>query len=295
MKHPLRLATVSAITLAVSLPLAAQGVTPTHTFETPMVFSPFSGQVIFATMIAPPVGENIWGTDLHISWTPSNDQAPELFGMELSTNSLESGSSGDWVLTGAGFGWSGGPGTYTADVSTAMFNGTLASGLPGFPATFNLNLDAVGFGGLWGAIGVDSKLVFHLGPRMQADVPSVSLAAGGTQTLDLSAGPTVGPGKLYFVLGSATGTSPFVIDGVNVPLQPDGYTNLSLTLANQGLFGNTLGVFGESGEATAQLTIPAGLSASLAGTVLHHSVLVIDTGAGSILSASNAVDLLLLP
>ena len=296
MRHPLLslLAPLGVLFLS-GLPAAGQGLTPTHTFETPLGFTSFSGEVIFATMIAPPAGETILGAELHITWTTDGTQSAALFGMHL-TAPLESGKSPQWDITGADMGWGSAAGTYSAVVSTDLLNGTLVGGPFGFPPTLDLGLEAAGGGGLWGTMGPGSKIVFELGPSVTADVPAISLATGGTQQLVLNAGPTVGPGLFYLVAGTSSGTGPGLdLGGVHVPLNVDPYTQMSLAGANGPLFTNTLGVLDAQGKGSAMLNIPAGTNPSLAGLTLHHSMVVADPSTGTVLSASAAVPLLLAP
>lgn len=147
-------------------------------------------------------------------------------------------------------------------------------------------------GGLWGTIGSASKILFFLGPRMTGDVSSVPLSAGGTQVLDLSAGPTVGPGLLYLVAGSMTGSAPgFSLGGVHVPLVIDAYTMLTVNSANQGPFVGTLGLLDGTGQGSASIAVPAGTAPSLAGATLHHAMILVNLAQGAVLSASNPVEL----
>ncbi len=297
MQIPIRPALLGAVALlSVAPALVAQGVTPTHRFETPLGFDPFNGEVTFATMIGPPEGETILRTDLIIDWTPNGAQPASAFGMKLRTSMLESGPSPTWTITGAGLGWGSAPGTHSATTSTNFFNDTLVSGLPGFPTVFDLTLEAAGGGGLFGAIGPQSKLVFLLGPRLAGDVASVSLSSGGAQTLDVSAGPTVGPGLLYLVVGSASGTTPALqLDGVVVPLVPDAYAQWSLGSPNAGPFVGTLGFLDGSGTASAQIVVPPSSNPALAGLVLNHAALIVDPVQGRLLSATNPLALTLAP
>lgn len=293
--HLTPLLTVVALA-AVPLGLAtAQTVTPTHSTEMPLVLSPFTGSVVFGTLVGPTPGENVWGTELHLRWTTNSEQPASDFGLHLSTNDLAQGPSGELELTGADLGWSG-LGTFDAVVSTDLFDGTLISGLPGFPSTFDLVMEKAGGGGLWGVLDpVATMIVYHHGPRMEADVPGVSLSAGGTQTLDLNAGPTVGPGTIYLVAGSASGTTPFGYQGISIPLVPDAWSIFTAQAANLGPFVNTLGFLDEQGRATAAIAVPAATDGSLAGITLHHAMLGFDPGTLDLTMASNAVDLLLQP
>ena len=106
----------------------------------------------------------------------------------------------------------------------------------------------------------------------------VSLAGGGTQTLELIAG-SGGPGAIYLVLGSASGTSPGLpLDGYVLPLVPDNWTDLTIAQANIGVFGNTFSVFDAQGRATATLTIPGGQNPFLSGLVFNHTFVRIVVG-----------------
>lgn len=131
--------------------------------------------------------------------------------------------------------------------------------------------------------------VFDLAPLGGAPA-SVSLALGGMVAFDLDAGH-LHAGKLYVVLGSASGTVPGVpiAPGVLLPLNPDAY--LTYTLANPGappLVGG-VGMLGAGGAAAATLVLPAGLPGTLAGLTLQHAFLVYHPLTASWKFASNAV------
>jgi hypothetical protein len=130
-----------------------------------------------------------------------------------------------------------------------------------------------------------------LAPPLVADVTSISLSAGGSQGLTLSAPSSAG--EVYWVLGTASGTLPGIaIEGLVVPLNYDAYTGLTLSIPNQGIFVGTLGLLDGAGGASAAVVFPAGISPSLAGTTLHHAFVTIGT---SLTFASNAVPLTLTP
>jgi hypothetical protein len=124
---------------------------------------------------------------------------------------------------------------------------------------------------------------------------SVSVSGGGRHELFLAAGPERA-GHLYFVLGSATGTSPSTPlgGGFDAPLVPDGYTSFTLSSFNANQLQQTLGFLGPDGGAHAALELPAGSLPSLAGTTLHHAFLTWD-GAGALSFVSNAESVDLLP
>jgi len=131
-------------------------------------------------------------------------------------------------------------------------------------------------------------------PALRADTGTVSLTTGGAQQLDLFAGPAFA-GKLYFVLGSATGTSPgLTLGSVNIPLVFDPYFGITLNAPNSPLLSPSLAVLGPKGEANCHFTLPPGISSSLAGLTLHHAFVVIDIpGDQSVTFASNAVSVIL--
>jgi len=130
---------------------------------------------------------------------------------------------------------------------------------------------------------------------LAADVDSLSISAGGAQTLSLDAGTDNG-GLTYLVLGSTNGTLPGIPFGeVVLPLNFElDYFWFTATHPNQGPLVDTLGVLDGNGQGQAQIQImPGMLSPSLAGTVAHHAYLVFE-GSNAVF-ASNATSLTLLP
>lgn len=147
------------------------------------------------------------------------------------------------------------------------------------------------------SLGQNDAILWHMNPKsLVADNTSLSLAAGGTQTLTLEAGLSHA-GLLYLILGSASGTSPgLFVNAVSLPLNLDGYLLWSLSSAGTGLFQGTLGFLDASGGGTASLSVPAGASPSLIGLTLHHAGLVFDVSSGlQAVFATNAEPLSLLP
>ncbi|MEX1024651.1 MAG: hypothetical protein WD226_06190 [Planctomycetota bacterium] len=130
---------------------------------------------------------------------------------------------------------------------------------------------------------------------LEADTIEISVAAGGTQQLALDAGPAFG-GRVYFVVGSAHGTSPgFSFGGAFLPLVFDAYTTATIRDANTGAYNNTLGVLDANGEASASLVLPALSAPALAGISVHHAFVAFDPGFPSIGFVSNPVSLRLVP
>ena len=130
---------------------------------------------------------------------------------------------------------------------------------------------------------------------LTTDRLEASLAQGSVTSFALNAGAQHG-GESYLLAGSASGTQPgFALDGVLVPLQPDAYLNLTIVKANQPPFGSTLGQLDPGGAGAASLTLPAGLTPSLAGLTLNHAWIAFDPAGFIATAASNPVPLALLP
>lgn len=129
---------------------------------------------------------------------------------------------------------------------------------------------------------------------LATDLAEVSVAAGGQQTLLLTADASLGL-QIYFVLGSASGTQPGVtLDGLHLPLQVfDPYFLASVSQPNQEPFVNTVSLLSPSGTASASIVVPPGLP-GLAGLTLHHAYVVFADDL-AVAFASNAVSLALLP
>jgi hypothetical protein len=130
---------------------------------------------------------------------------------------------------------------------------------------------------------------------LMPDVSSVSLSAGGTQTLFHGYG-AAHAGDVHVVLGSTLGWNPgFALDGVPLPLFFDAYTLFTAQTPNAAPLGNSLGVLGAQGDAVSTFGLPAGFSPSLAGATLFHASLVWSPVTFQTVRASNAVPVLLVP
>src|SRR5262245_12289967 len=127
------------------------------------------------------------------------------------------------------------------------------------------------------------------GQTLTGNTTTINLLVGGTQTLDLNAGPAFA-GALYIVLGSVSGTSPgFPAGAFTLPLNLDGYFLFTLLNPNTGLLSNSLGFLGPAGTAQASFNIPPGTDPSLAGLVVDHAYGIVDPFTGGVLGVSNAV------
>ena len=133
-----------------------------------------------------------------------------------------------------------------------------------------------------------------VGPEPLTGTPAaISIATGGAHTFTLDAGPSHG-GRLYWIFGSLTGTAPGVsLGSVFVPLNPDPYTDITITLANSAVLATTRGILDAQGMAQAALHVPVINDPTAVGVVLHHAYLVYDANANYYL-ASNPVRLQLV-
>ena len=127
---------------------------------------------------------------------------------------------------------------------------------------------------------------------LSADVGTISLSAGGTQTLSLDAG-SAHAGESFVVAGSLAGTLPgFDVGGVHVPLNQDAYFQLTLNLGGVPPFIGFAGTLDANGKGTAQFSLPPGTPGVLAGLTIHHAFATLAPGVNF---ASNAVSVSLLP
>ena len=92
------------------------------------------------------------------------------------------------------------------------------------------------------------------------------------------------------MLGSTSGTAPgFTVNGVNIPLNIDGYTISLLTSVGTGPFTDWVGVLDAQGNATASFPLPP--LPVLAGINMNHAYFTVHPALGTVSYASNAVPL----
>ena len=128
-----------------------------------------------------------------------------------------------------------------------------------------------------------------MGVALRADLHRLSLRRAGTQNLTLNAG-AIHANRSYWIFGSVTGTWPGItLGGVPIPLNPDVYTDVTLTAANTLLLSKFKGTLDANGAATASFNVPSGLP-PLGSVTLHHAFIVYDAQ-GRFYLASNAVPL----
>ena len=102
--------------------------------------------------------------------------------------------------------------------------------------------------------------------------------------------------KRYLIAGSASGTFPGTLrEATRVPLNFDAYSELVIERANGNHYRGFSGYLNAQGKATAKLTMPPSESTQLVGHVYHHAAVVIDPKTGTVIEATNPVEVLLLP
>jgi len=158
------------------------------------------------------------------------------------------------------------PGTYTLSISNVSANvirqGGLAPGLPFVP------VDEA-------SAGTVTSLTINV-TAFDSSPATVSVGSGGSQSLNLNAGPCNG-GRFYLVLGSVTGTTPGLPlgGGVILPLNADAYFNRTLAAPNLPPMGASFGVLNGAGQASASFTLPPGLTVNLVGVTVHHAYVLL--------------------
>ena len=142
----------------------------------------------------------------------------------------------------------------------------------------------------WGpksAFGVHSGFPFPM--PVEADEHLVFL--GKDAQIEFNLTPFfASPGDAYFLLGSASGTTPGTLVGsFLLPLNtPDPW--FTITLGSPTLFfSGSVGTLDAAGQAQATLNWPASVPPYFAGTTLHHACVTLDPVTFAVTSVSNAV------
>ncbi len=172
-------------------------------------------------------------------------------------------------------------GTYVLDASNVLAN-VIRQGQTGIPAWF---VDKANAGNV-------TPLTVTV-EALSANTNTLSLSAGGTINLTLDGGAS-NAGKVYLLLGSASGTAPgFMVDGLNLPLNVDGFFTYLLNFPNAAPYSGSLGFLNGFGVGSTTINVPPGSFPSLAGLTLNHAF-VVHNGINVVLT-SNAQSLTLLP
>jgi tetratricopeptide (TPR) repeat protein len=124
------------------------------------------------------------------------------------------------------------------------------------------------------------------------DQPRVPLGAGGRQDWQLAAGPA--QANRWYIVGGSFGTSPgFPLWGMHVPLNADGWLDLSLQLANSPVYQDSIGLLDGNGAAAAAFVLPPLSDPTLVGSEVFHAYVVL--GSGGLSLVSNTVKLTFEP
>ena len=122
---------------------------------------------------------------------------------------------------------------------------------------------------------------------------ALDITDGGLQHLLLDAGPAHA-GENYFILGSITGTTPGIpVDGLLLPLNFDGYLQITLNQPNGAFLPQSLAPLDADGRAQALFVAgPGALPLATAGLTVHHAFVTLDPlSLPPVTFASNAVSL----
>jgi hypothetical protein len=136
------------------------------------------------------------------------------------------------------------------------------------------------------------------GTSLTGSPASISIASGGTHAFSLDAGAQHG-NRSYWIFGSLKGTSPGVtlvsaVGSVTIPLAPDFYTDLTISLANTAPWVNTRGTLDAAGKNTqARFVVPTITDQRVIGLTFYHAYLVYDL-TNNFYMASNPVTLQLV-
>ncbi|MEM7306251.1 MAG: FG-GAP repeat protein [Planctomycetota bacterium] len=141
----------------------------------------------------------------------------------------------------------------------------------------------------------DHTVVFRQPAVLNGAPTSISVAAGGVQSFELSS-CTGFAGQAYLVLGSQSGTSPGVSAfGLTLPLNPDPYFLVTLNGSSASPLAGSFGSIDAAGGAAASFVLPPGSDAALVGLVLHHAFALLSATGAELIAVSNAEPLALLP
>lgn len=117
--------------------------------------------------------------------------------------------------------------------------------------------------------------------RSELTDSAVQVAIGGAQVSFILERGETAAGRIYLLLGSASGISPGIPLGtLTLPLVLDTYTLLTLNSANAGPFTDTLGALDKAGTTRASIAVPP-LGAGFLGLEVFHAAIELSS-AGSV-------------
>jgi hypothetical protein len=246
------------------------------------------GSITMITGIGPPPGSSILHTRVDLTFQAQGTPADDV---TISVEAMVNGGAETIVVTGAMLGFPGATsGTFSGSFNTDDLNG-LVTGFAGFPSSIlDIHLYADPGGGIHGTI-LSGKVTVIANSSLTADVPSISLASGGVQSLGLNAG-AAHAGKTYLLLGTISGTQPGITaPGGAIPLNLDAWFMWTLGNPNSAVLPNSFGVLDGGGSAQASFVLPPVAAPSLVGLVFHHAYVVLDGSGQKIVYSSIPVGL----
>lgn len=201
----------------------------------------------------------------------------------------------------------GTPSDKTDDLWLQAHSGELLDGVPGTNDRFATEIavagdtlivgeylgDAVagaeaGTATLWSSSGTDF-------PSISGSPDSISISAGGTQTLSLNTCAGL-EGGLFVMFGTTAGTLPgFDLFGYHVPLNPSGaWWTITTRIGGAPVLSPQVAPLGAEGTASVNFTLPPMLvSPSFVGATVHHAFGVFSGGQIQFVSNAAAVQLVL--
>lgn len=111
-------------------------------------------------------------------------------------------------------------------------------------------------------------------PYLTSSANQISSAAGGTVQFDLDF-PDSEASLNYMLVGSATGTGPTNVNGVDIPLTADWLSTWMTGNNPPGVFSNSQGQLDANGNATAYLNLPPGIAGAYVGTTYYFAAVSI--------------------
>ncbi len=132
-------------------------------------------------------------------------------------------------------------------------------------------------------------------PTMAAAPIEISAGAGGTQTIDITAGPAFA-GQTYAIFGSASGFAPGLQLGPRVlPLNQDWYFDFVVQNANSATYTNTFAQLDANGAAQATINLPAGTLGFLVGLSVQHAAAITPSDWSATTWTTNATRMTIVP
>jgi hypothetical protein len=134
------------------------------------------------------------------------------------------------------------------------------------------------------------------GCSLGVDINEISISAGGVQQLYLYGG-LPNATKLYFLLGSVSGTTPgMTVNSVLLPLNDDPYFQFTLTHHGVPPLLGSLGILDNNGNGSASFNVPPATVLLGLPLTVNHAYVVIDVSPTiTVVFGSNAAPVVLVP